>query len=194
MYCATNTKEKIIMIINADIAIKAVDKNNWNDFETLFESRGGPKYCWCMAWRLTKDELKENTSACRKECIKKRVFPNIPIGLLAYMNKDAIAWCSVAPRITYQRLKGDETKKDVWSIACFYVKRAYRKNGLAHILIEEAKKYAKNNGAKYIEAYPVEPDSPSYRFMGFIKQFEKAGFKYIKKAGTRRNVMIYEFP
>jgi hypothetical protein len=59
-------------------------------------------------------------------------------------------------------------------------------------LIENAKNYAKQNGAKYIEAYPVENDSPSYKFMGYIKQFEKAGFKYIKEEGKRRNVMIFE--
>ena len=47
-------------------------------------------------------------------------------------------------------------------------------------------------GAKYIEAYPVEPDSPSYRFMGFIKTFEKAGFNFVKKVGTRRHVMTYK--
>jgi hypothetical protein len=44
-------------------------------------------------------------------------------------------------------------------------------------------------GAKYLEAYPVKPDSPSYRFMGFIQTFEKAAFSFVKKAGTRRHVM-----
>jgi hypothetical protein len=48
------------------------------------------------------------------------------------------------------------------------------------------------NGAKDIEAYPVEPDSPSNRFMGFKTAFEKAGFKFVKKAGKRRSVMLYE--
>jgi len=61
--------------------------------------------------------------------------------------------------------------------------------GVSQFLIEEAKAYAKSNGAEYLEAYPVDPDSPSYRFMGFISIFEKAGFAYVKKAGTRRNVM-----
>ncbi|OOV46625.1 acetyltransferase [Leptospira kirschneri serovar Grippotyphosa] len=41
-------------------------------------------------------------------------------------------------------------------------------------------------------AYPVEKKSPSYRFMGFISMFEKAGFTFIKKAGARRNVMTYK--
>jgi hypothetical protein len=48
------------------------------------------------------------------------------------------------------------------------------------------------SGARYVEAYPVEPDSPSYRFMGFKTTFEKAGFKFIKIKGKLRNVMLYE--
>ena len=43
-----------------------------------------------------------------------------------------------------------------------------------------------------LEAYPVEPHSPSYRFMGFISTFKKAGFRFVKKAGIRRNVMLLE--
>jgi hypothetical protein len=58
-----------------------------------------------------------------------------------------------------------------------------------YVLIEKAKAYARKNGAKYMEAYPVQRDSPSYRFMGFVKTFEKAGFTFVKMAGTRRHVM-----
>jgi len=180
------------MIEINDIEIKPVNKTTWPDFERLFEAKGGPKYCWCMAWRMTKEELKNNTAECRKEYMKKRVFMDIPIGLLAYINKEPIAWCSIAPKETYQRIGGDMTKNNVWSIACFYVKRQFRKAGVANKLIESAVCYAKENGAQYVEAYPVEEDSPSYRFMGFTRQFEKHGFQYTTKEGKRRNVMILE--
>ncbi len=50
----------------------------------------------------------------------------------------------------------------------------------------------KKNGAKYLEAYPVEKNSPSYKFMGFTSMFKKIGFTFVKKAGTRRNVMTYK--
>jgi GNAT superfamily N-acetyltransferase len=178
---------------NNDIIIKPVDKNNWIDFETFFlQSKGGPSSCWCMIWRMTKEELKQNNSVCRKEFIKQRVWANIPIGVLGYTNNDVIAWCSIAPRETYKKLNGDENLENVWSLTCFYIKTEYRKKGITEHLIKNAIKYAKENGAKYIEAYPVKPESPSYRYMGFINAFEKAGFKFIKMAGTRRHVMIYE--
>ena len=138
---------------------------------------------------MNKDELKNNNSTSRKKFIKKRVRSETPIGLLAYAEKEPIAWCSIAPRETYQRLGGDERLENVWSLVCFFIKKEFRDKGLIDFLIEKAKKYARTNGAKYLEAYPVETDSPSYRFMGFIKTFEKAGFNFVKKAGTRRHVM-----
>jgi GNAT superfamily N-acetyltransferase len=138
---------------------------------------------------MTRDELKNNNKPNRKKFIKQRVWAGTPIGLLAYVKDEAIAWCSLAPRETYRRLGGDERLEKVWSIACFYIKKEFRDKGLIDLLIEKSKKYAGKNGAKYLEAYPVETDSPSYRFMGFIKTFEKAGFNFVKMAGTRRHVM-----
>ncbi|MFA4794630.1 GNAT family N-acetyltransferase [Leptospira kirschneri] len=180
------------MIKNKNVIIRPVDKNNWSDFETLFESKGSPHYCWRMAWRMTGEERKNNTTENRKKFIKQRVMSKTPIGLIGYINQEAIAWCSIAPRETYRSLGGDENLENVWSIVCFFVKKEYQRGRMATTFIESAKDYAKKNGAKYIEAYPVEKKSPSYRFMGFISMFEKAGFIFIKKAGVRRNVMTYK--
>jgi GNAT superfamily N-acetyltransferase len=179
------TKERT----HKNIKVKPVDKKTWDDFESFFQSKGAPAYCWCMAWRMNKEELKHNTKSNRKKFIKQRVSEKTPIGLLAYEKEVPVAWCSIAPRDTYQRLGGDEDLDNVWSIACFFVKKEFRDQGLTEFLIEAAKKYAKKNGARYLEAYPVKPSSPSYRFMGFVKTFEKADFEFVKKAGTRRHVM-----
>ena len=180
------------MATTKKIKTKPVDETTWDDFEKLFELKGSPHYCWCMVWRLTKDEQKRNSTANRKKFIKKRVLSQTPIGLLAYIDDEPVAWCSVAPRETHQRLGGDESIDKVWSITCFFVRKEYREQGLVDQLIIHAQKYARKNGARYIEAYPVAPESPSYRFMGFTKTFKKANFKFVKKAGTRRNVMTYK--
>jgi len=49
--------------------------------------------------------------------------------------------------------------------------------------------HATRNGATVVEAYPVDADSPSYRFMGFVETFSKAGFQELGRAGQRRHVM-----
>jgi GNAT superfamily N-acetyltransferase len=172
------------------ISVKPVDTSNWADFEKLFRSKGGPNYCWCMVWRMTAEELKQNTSANRHRFIGQRVKSGIPIGLLAYQQDEPIAWCSVAPRETHLRLGGDETKEATWSLTCFFIKKEYRRQGMVRFLIDHAKEFAKRNGAHYLEAYPVAADSPSYRFMGFVPTFEQSGFDFVHMAGTRRHVMI----
>ena len=44
-------------------------------------------------------------------------------------------------------------------------------------MLRAAIDYARKRGATALEAYPVDPDSPSYRFMGFVPAFERLGFK-----------------
>jgi hypothetical protein len=56
-------------------------------------------------------------------------------------------------------------------------------------LIAGAVTHAKKQGATIVEAYPVPPDAPSYRFMGFVPVFEEAGFKDVGMAGVRRHVL-----
>lgn len=178
--------------VTPEIKIQPVTRENWTEFEAFFESRGKLNNCWCMAWRMTAEEQKSNTPACRKQYIQARVMAGIPIGLLAYAGEQPIAWCSVAPRETHRRLGGDERLPDVWSITCFYIQKEYRHSGLVHILIGQAKTYAKANGANHMEAYPIDPASPSYRFMGYVSTFEKEGFSYVKDAGSRRHVMVFD--
>jgi GNAT superfamily N-acetyltransferase len=174
------------------LEIRPVDENNWSDFEALFESKGILKNCWCMAWRMTKEEQKTNTPVCRKASIKKRVMRGIPIGLLAYANGKAVAWCSVAPKSSHSHLGGDDILENIWSLTCFFVLPPYRKHGVTHRFIKAAKAYALENGGRFLEAYPVDRSSPSYRHMGFIETFASEGFTYTAMAGSRRHVMICE--
>ncbi len=56
-------------------------------------------------------------------------------------------------------------------------------------LLAGAIDHARANGATVVEAYPVDPDSPSFRFMGFVPVFAEAGFRDLGMTGTRRHVM-----
>jgi GNAT superfamily N-acetyltransferase len=175
------------------VTVHEVDASRWPDLERLFESRGGPKACWCMAWRARGAEAKNAKGSARKAAIKARVDDGVPIGLLGYVDGNPIAWCSIAPRSTYRPLGGEHEASgragEVWSLVCFFIHREFRGHGVTQQLIEAAADYAKRNGATVLEAYPVDPGSPSYRFMGYVPTFEAAGFEEIGRAGTRRHVM-----
>ena len=175
-----------------------VTPDRWPDLERFFESRGGPRHCWCMVFRPMPSAFRRSGSPAKKKALSDTVAANTPVGILAYDGDEPIAWCSIAPLETYSNLRtrsyvsdGSDTE-DVWSIACFYIRSTYRRQGLTTQLIKAAINYAKENGAKTIEAYPVDYDSPSYSYMGRIGTFERLGFQEITMAGTRRHIMRLE--
>lgn len=181
-------------MVNLDISKKLefypVDSTHWDDLAKLFESPGGPHYCWCMVWRNMINGKSRRNKLHKKNSLKNFADNKIPIRIMGYADNESIAWCSIAPRESYRDLGGEVNLPNVWSIVCFYINRSSRNMGLTNRLIEEAINYAKSKGARYVEAYPVKQDSPSYRFMGFVPSFTKAGFEFRKQVGSRRNVMI----
>jgi GNAT superfamily N-acetyltransferase len=175
------------------IVFREVDADRWGDFERLFEGRGGPRYCWCMVYRASKEEAKRTDRVSRKAAMRRRIQDGVPVGLLGYLGDEPVAWCSVAPRSTFRNLGGadrpEDARGEVWSITCFFVHRSLRGQGLTRQILEAAVAHARKRGATVVEGYPVEPDSPSYRFMGFIDTFKDAGFEEVGRAGTRKHVM-----
>jgi GNAT superfamily N-acetyltransferase len=176
----------------SQLVFREVTGERWRDFVKLFERRGGPSNCWCMIFRAEGAETRKTDKASRKAAMAKRVRADVPVGLLGYLDDEPMAWCSIAPRETYRRLGGpDEPSQSgaVWSIGCFFIDRRIRGQGVMRQLLDAAIAHAKAKGTSVVEAYPVEPDSPSYRFMGFVPNFLEAGFEEVGRAGTRRHVM-----
>ncbi len=174
------------------LTFKPVTKATWKDFEALFESKGAPSYCWCMPFREMANRAKAG-NAGRKKAMKARVDKRTPIGLVGYLKGDLVAWVSVGPRDSFVAKLTDsydpEAEADTWSVTCLFIRRDMRGEGLSEAMLEAAIKYAHKRGAKTVEGYPVAKTSPSYRFMGFVPLFKKAGFKPAGKAGSRRHVM-----
>lgn len=179
-------------MVTSEPIIVPVGPGQWEDFARLFESPGAPKYCWCAVWRMTAAEARSAGNAARKQAMEHRIRSKTPVGLLAYAGGEPVAWCSVAPRPTFKALGGPDDHGDapdaVWSLTCFFVKRTHRGQGMADALLAAAVRHARECGAQVLEAYPVDPGSPSYRFMGFVPQFEKHGFAEVGRAGKRRHV------
>jgi GNAT superfamily N-acetyltransferase len=173
------------------LTFRPVTRQTRDDFVALFDRPGWQKQCWCMVWRATAEEGTGTPGPVRRQQMLGRIDKGTPVGLLGYDGDDAVAWVSIAPKQTYRGLGGPEPAEgeDVWSLACMVVRRDRRGTGLAHELIAAAVDEAKRHGATAVEAYPVDPDSPSYTYMGFVPAFERAGFVEVGRAGTRRHVM-----
>jgi GNAT superfamily N-acetyltransferase len=173
------------------LIFKPVTKSTAKDFEALFDAKGGPKYCWCMAWRATPDEIKNAKGPARRQQILGRIADGMPVGLIGYADGEPAAWVSLGPRESFRNLGGPPATdgETVWSLTCMYVHRSNRGAGLGRELVAGAIAYAKRRKADVLEAYPVDPTSPSYRHMGFVPLFKEFGFTASGRAGSRRHVM-----
>ena len=177
------------------IAFEPVTVANWGDLESLFERRGGPRHCYCMVNREMDPKYSRADSPAKKLGLRGYVERGVPVGILAYRDGESVGWCSVAPLLTHVRLRTrdcevvDDPEDVVWSISCFYVVVGARRQGLVKQLVCEAVEYARKHGATVVEAYPVLPESPSWRYMGFVESFASLGFEHVGMSGKRRHVM-----
>ena len=51
------------------IEVHEVDARRWPDFERLFESRGGPKWCWCRMFRRDESGRMAHTRVAMKSAM-----------------------------------------------------------------------------------------------------------------------------
>ena len=165
---------------------------NWDDFMDLFGAHGAYGGCWCMFWRQTRKEFSQNCGEHNKLALKALVDEGIVPGILAYQDGKAIGWVSIAPREDYGSLERSRILKriddqPVWSIVCFYASKEQRGNLMA-TLIDYAVAYAREKGAKIIEAYPSRSGShvqATELYMGRLSTFLAVGFEEQVSAGSK---------
>ena len=197
-------------MVNKKLEFKKLAKSTWKDFETLFGERGACGGCWCMWWRLKKSEFEQQKGSGNKNAMRNLVDKKTIIGLIAYIGKEPVGWCSVAPREDFVRFETSKIlkpvdDKPVWSIVCFFVDKKYRKQGLSVEIIKGSVEYCKKlsekksasakEKAKIVEGYPVVPykdDMPgAFAWTGFPNAFIKAGFKEVARRSKTRPIMRY---
>jgi hypothetical protein len=126
----------------------------------------------------------------RRAAIEGLALAGRPVGLLGYDGTTPVAWTSIAPRALFDAtLSPLPDQPGLWSLTCFFIRSDHRRQSGFAVLLAAAETHARQSGASGIEAYPVDPDSPSYRFSGFVPAFEKAGFVAVARAGTRRHIL-----
>jgi GNAT superfamily N-acetyltransferase len=171
------------------LQVRPVTRENWPDFERLFEAKGSPHYCWCAPYRSASSEHSSN--AARKACMHELVRAGTPIGVLAYDGDEPIGWCSVAPRESYVKLRRSRTmprvtEEDIstWVVLCFFVVRAWRKRRVGRELLKGAVAYARAQGAQVVEGYPFDSAGISATHQGHSSVFEALRFQ--QDPGERR--------
>jgi GNAT superfamily N-acetyltransferase len=86
-------------------------------------------------------------------------------------------------------------EQPVWSVVCFFVARSQRRKGLTVELLKAAVDYARANGARIVEGYPVEPKAGKapdiFVYTGLLSAFKQAGFTEILRRSETRPIMRY---
>jgi GNAT superfamily N-acetyltransferase len=178
----------------------------WADLEMLFGKHGASAGCWCMFWRLERAAFMSLKGDGNKAALQSMVLKNQVPGLLAYVDGQAVGWCSVGPRQDFAALESSRMlkrvdDKPVWSIVCFFVAKPFRKQRVLGRLLAGALAYAREHGAEVVEGYPI--DMQTYKlsgqkltgysgYMGIASVFRAQGFVQVGHASETQLIMRCE--
>lgn len=185
------------------LTVEPLTSDRWADLEVVFAGKGCSfaRACWCMECRYdgTRPDLGkgEARAAANRQGMKALVKGGRVPGLIGYSGGKPVGWISIAPRDEYGRLKRSSAMKavdaqPVWSVVCFVVPSEYRGQGVAQALLSAAVRYAKKQGARLVEGYPIDKPTRSndgFMWVGAKSMFDKAGFAEVARHKPQRPIM-----
>ena len=181
-----------------ELSFQPLTPERWEDFERLFGPKGAYGGCWCMWWRTTRSQFEQDQGAGNRNAMREIVEGGRIPGILAYEEGEPVGWCSVAPREHYGSLNRSRVLKPiddtpVWSMVCFYIPKKHQQRGLLLELIKGGVRYAVEQGAAVIEAYPTVPRGgrlpPVSSFMGIPATFKQAGFVEVARPSESKAIL-----
>ena len=180
------------------LRVEPLTLERWTDFVDLFGVRGACGGCWCMFPRMTRSQFESKKGSGTRRAMRNLVASGTPPGVLGYLDGDAVGWCSVEPRQAFSSLARSRILKPVderpvWSIVCLFIAREQRGCGVSVRMIEGAVRWARSQGARMVEAYPVEPrKSPMpavFAYTGIASAYLAAGFREVARRSETRPIM-----
>ncbi|CAN7288602.1 GNAT family N-acetyltransferase [Variovorax sp. LjRoot290] len=185
------------------LTVLPLTPERWPDLEALFNAKGCSvaRGCWCMHYRRSgaHGALPSGTTRAHADRadLKELVDAGTPPGLIGYRGKVPVGWVSLGPREEYARLKRSPVMKavddrPVWSIICFVVPSERRGQGVAQALLDGAIAYARKQGAKLLEAYPVDKPgraNDDQMWFGAKSMYDRVGFKEVARRKPQRPVV-----
>ncbi len=178
--------------------VRPLTPATWPDLEQLFSLPGGSivRGCWCMYYRKS-GQPAGPAGARNKQALCDLVSSGIVPGLVGYLGDSPVGWITLGPREDYLKLRRSPIMKpvddtEVWSVVCSYVARPYRGMGMQRRLLAAAIDFARDNGVRVLEAYPVDKAGRShddFMFFGSRSLYERAGFTEVVRRSPTRVVM-----
>lgn len=189
--------------MDIDLRFEPVTAERWGDFETLFGPQGAFYNCWCVALRLPHAVRTKMEPAERKAHMHGRIAAGPPPGILCYVEGEPVAWVQVGPRHDVPQFNsprtvsrpledGDAHDSSIWAVSCFFLLPKLRGKGVSHRLLAGAVDYARSQGARLLEACPIDHVKQSKSVtlcIGSTAIFDAAGFETIARRKDGRPLM-----
>lgn len=158
----------------------------------------GARGCWCLYWQIGAAYRRRPRDANRAD-FKAIVEAGPPPGLIAFEGETPVGWVRIAPRSVLPQMNKEwrlasPDEAAVWSIACLYVRKGYRRRGITAALIQGAVAAAQAAGAPAVEGYPFDREvSPSATGTGVATTYAKLGFEEVARHIPARPIMRLSF-
>ncbi len=180
------------------IRVVPATADRWSDIEDLFGARGACGGCWCMTPRLSRAQYESQKGEGNRRALRQLVTAGREPGVLGYLGNAAIGWCAIEPRASFtslarSRVLAPVDDREVWSIVCLFVSREHRGRGVSRALIAGAVAHARRNGAKTVEAYPIDPGKPDvppvFAYTGLLTAYLNEGFCEVERRSETRPIV-----
>jgi GNAT superfamily N-acetyltransferase len=151
-----------------------------------------------MWWRMTRAEWQAAPRTEKRDRFRAIVEAGPPPGVLACVGEKAVGWCAVGPRETLPQMNRSRVSAPlddaggVWAVNCFYIRAGHRRQGMMRVLLDGALRFAATQGARIVEACPIETDrrlSWGEGYHGIASVFRAAGFQEVARRSPTRPLM-----
>lgn len=194
------------------LSIVPANQVRCEELQTLFGLRGAAATCRCQRYKLAPREsfrsfpVEERARRLREQTACGHPGAGRTSGLVAYVEGAPAGWCAVEPRTAYEGLlrvfrvpwegraedKADDT---VWAVTCLFTRPGFRRRGVSRALAAGAVAFARERGARAVEAYPIVTTDvlAEELHVGTVGVFAAVGLVEVSRPSTRRVVMRLDF-
>ena len=197
------------------VTVLPANRASCEDLQAVFGSRGSAAICQCQRYKLAPREAfmsfpaEERARRLNEQTNCGQPNAATTSGLVAYLDGEPVGWCAVEPRPAYQGLlrvyrvpwegrTEDKSENSVWAVTCVFTRAGFRRRGIGYALARAAGEFARERGARALEAYPMltKPGDDitwGELHMGTQSMFAAAGFSEVAHPTPRRMVMRIDF-
>ena len=198
-----------------ELTVVPANEAGCDDLQAVFGARGPAAICQCQRYKLAPGEafskfpVEERAHRLRQQTECGNPQSATTSGLVAYLDGEPVGWCAVEPRPAYEGLvrvyrvpwdgrSEDKTDESVWAITCVFARAGFRRRGVGYALARAAVDFARERGARALEAYPLltEPGQDitwGELTVGTRSMFAAAGLAEVHRPSKRRAVMRIDF-